>query len=93
MQKKHAKWLLLKEERLCKAAIKDRKALAKENKALAKLLAEKNKIMTMNRNEMDNITKEWHDMARREILKRRMIAARSDGFGVGGGIGGGGGEW
>ena len=29
----------------------------------------------MNRNDMDDITKELHDMATREILKRRMIAS------------------
>ena len=29
----------------------------------------------MNHNDMDDITKEWHDMARRDILKRRMIAS------------------
>ena len=33
--------------------------------------------MTMNRNDMDDLTKEWHDMARREFLKRRMVASAS----------------
>ena len=37
------------------------------------LLAEENKIMSMNRDDMDDLTKTWHDMARREILKRRMV--------------------
>ncbi|KAE8808493.1 Lactation elevated protein 1 [Hordeum vulgare] len=36
------------------------------------LLAEENKIMSMNRDDMDDLTKTWHDMARRAILKRRM---------------------
>ena len=31
----------------------------------------------MNRNDMDDLIKEWHDMARREILKRRMVASAS----------------
>ena len=31
--------------------------------------------MAMNRNDMDDLTKTWHDMARREILKRRMVAS------------------
>ena len=31
--------------------------------------------MSMNRNDMDDVTKTWHDMARREILKRRMVAS------------------
>ncbi|KAE8786195.1 Lactation elevated protein 1 [Hordeum vulgare] len=44
-QEKQKKWLLLKVEGLRKAAIEDRKALAGENKALAKLLAEQNKII------------------------------------------------
>ncbi|KAE8805696.1 Lactation elevated protein 1 [Hordeum vulgare] len=37
------------------------------------LLAEDNKIMSMNRDDMDGLTKTWHDMTRREILKRRMV--------------------
>ena len=44
---------------------------------MSKLLAEENKIMTMNRNNMDDLTKEWHDMARRESLKRRRVASAS----------------
>ncbi|KAE8770592.1 ALA-interacting subunit 1 [Hordeum vulgare] len=36
------------------------------------LLAEENKIMSMNRDDMDDLTKTWHPMTRREILKRRM---------------------
>ena len=31
--------------------------------------------MTLNRDDMNDITKEWHDMARKDILKRRMLAA------------------
>ena len=41
---------------------------------MSMLLAEENKIMSMNRNDMDDVTKTWHDMARREILRRRMVA-------------------
>ena len=66
---------MLKEEGLRKAAIEERKARASENKSLSLLLAEENKIMSMNRNDMDDVTKTWHDMARREILKRRMVAS------------------
>ncbi|KAE8775143.1 ALA-interacting subunit 1 [Hordeum vulgare] len=43
------------------------------------LLAKENKIMSMNRNDMDDLTKTWHDMARREILKRRMVFSASYG--------------
>ena len=66
---------MLKDEGLRKAAIEERRARAAENKAMSKLLAEENMIMTMNRNDMDDITKEWPDMARRDILKRRMVAS------------------
>src|SRR3954467_11941868 len=60
---------------LRKAAIEERRARAAENKSMSKLLAEENRIMTMNRNDMDDLTKERHDMARREILNRRMLAS------------------
>ena len=74
-REKQEKWQLLKDEGLRKAAIEERRVFADETKAMAKLLTEENKIMTLNRNDMDNITKEWHDMARRDILKRRMVAS------------------
>ena len=66
---------MLKEEGLRKAAIEERKARASETKSMSLLLTEENKIMSMNRNDMDDLTKTWHDMARREILKRRMVAS------------------
>ncbi|XBH64158.1 hypothetical protein VPH35_117984 [Triticum aestivum] len=74
-REKQEKWQLLKDEGLRKAAIEKRGARAAENKAMSKLLAEENRIMTLNRNDMDDIIKEWHDMARRDILKRRMLAS------------------
>ncbi|XBJ10746.1 hypothetical protein VPH35_015554 [Triticum aestivum] len=96
-QEKREKWQLLKEETMRKAAIEDRRAMADYNKAMTKLLAEENKIMMMNRNEMDEVTKEWHDIARLEILERRRLAARGNAvpmFGGGSASGGanGGGE-
>ena len=48
-----------------------------------KLLAVEYRIMTLNRNEMDDITKEWHDMASRDILKRRMLAVAGAGYNAG----------
>ncbi|KAE8800219.1 Lactation elevated protein 1 [Hordeum vulgare] len=66
-QEKQERWKLLKEA-------EDRKARAAENKTMTNLLAKENRIMTLNRNDMDDISKEWHDMTRREILKRRMLA-------------------
>ena len=74
-KEKQEKWQFLKEEGLRKAAIEERKARASENKSLSLLLAEENKIMSMNRNDMDDLTKTWHDMTRREILKRRIVAS------------------
>ncbi|KAE8779794.1 Lactation elevated protein 1 [Hordeum vulgare] len=74
-KEKQEKWQMLKEEGLRKAAIEERKARASETKSMSLLLAEENKIISMNRNDMDDLTKTWHDMARREILKRRMVAS------------------
>ncbi|XBI14823.1 hypothetical protein VPH35_057345 [Triticum aestivum] len=74
-KEKQEKWQMLKEEGLRKAAIEERKARASENKSMSLLLAEENKIMSMNRNDMDDVTKTWHDMARREILNWRMVAS------------------
>ena len=74
-KEKQEKWQMLKEEGLRKAAIEERKACASENKSMPLLLAEENKIMSMNRNDIDDVTKTWHDMARREILKRRMVSS------------------
>jgi hypothetical protein len=82
-REKQEKWQLLKDEGLCKAAIEERRVFADETKAMAKLLAEENRIMMLNRDDMDDVTKEWHDLARREILKRRMIAASGGCFGAG----------
>ncbi|KAE8796717.1 Lactation elevated protein 1 [Hordeum vulgare] len=74
-KEKLEKWQMIKEEGLRKAAIEERKARVSENKLMSMSLAEENKITSMNRNDMDNLTKTWHDMARREILKRRMVAS------------------
>ena len=57
-REKQEKWQLLKDEGSRKAAIEERRARAAENKAMSKLLAEENKIMTMNRNDIDDLTKE-----------------------------------
>ena len=44
--------------------MEERRVIVEENKSTAKLLAEENKILFMNRDEMDELAKEWHDMAR-----------------------------
>ena len=56
-REKQEKWQLLKDEGLRKAAIEERRTYAAENKAISKLLPEENKIMTLNRNDIDNLTK------------------------------------
>ncbi|KAE8778455.1 Lactation elevated protein 1 [Hordeum vulgare] len=69
-REKQERWQLLKD-------IKERRARAAENKAMSNLLAKENRIMTLNHNDMDDISKEWHDMTRIHILKRRMLACYS----------------
>ncbi|KAE8785176.1 Lactation elevated protein 1 [Hordeum vulgare] len=56
-KEKQEKWQMLKEEALRKAPIEERKARASETKSMSLLLAEENKIMSMNRNDMDDLTK------------------------------------
>ncbi|KAE8787560.1 Lactation elevated protein 1 [Hordeum vulgare] len=74
-KEKEEKWQMLKEEGLRKAAIEERKTRVSETKSMSLLLTEENKIMSMNISDMDDLTKTWHDMARRKILKRRMVAS------------------
>ncbi|KAE8771583.1 Lactation elevated protein 1 [Hordeum vulgare] len=57
-REKQEKWQLLKDEGLRKTVIEERRARAAENKAMSKLLFEENTIMTLNHNDMDDITKE-----------------------------------
>ncbi|KAE8796577.1 TGACG-sequence-specific DNA-binding protein TGA-2.1 [Hordeum vulgare] len=80
---KQEKWQLLNDKGLPKAPIEEGRVFAVETKAMAKLLVKENKIMTLKRDDMDDITKEWHDMTRRDTLKRRMVAATRGCFGVG----------
>nr|AGW47730.1 hypothetical protein [Hordeum vulgare subsp. vulgare] len=50
-REKQERWKLLKE-------VEERKACVAENKTMANILAEENRIMTLNRNDMDDINKE-----------------------------------
>ena len=52
-QKKQERWQQIWEEGLCKVAIEEIRAKADENKSIAKLIAEENKIMMMDRNGTD----------------------------------------
>ncbi|KAE8787939.1 ALA-interacting subunit 1 [Hordeum vulgare] len=79
-REKQERWKLLKD-------VEERRSCAAENKTMANLLAEENRIMTLNRNDMDDINKDWHDTTRREILKRRMLAFYNGGDGFSYGIG------
>ncbi|KAE8798475.1 Lactation elevated protein 1 [Hordeum vulgare] len=56
-KEKQEKWQMLKEEGLHKAAIEERKARVSETKSMSLLLAEENKIMSMNRNDTDDLSK------------------------------------
>ncbi|KAE8785358.1 putative galacturonosyltransferase 14 [Hordeum vulgare] len=56
-REKQEKWQLLKDAGLRKADVEERRVLDDETKAMAKLLVEENKIMTLNRDDMNNITK------------------------------------
>ena len=74
-----------------KGAIKEERANAEETRALAKLLAEENRIMMINQAKMDEVTLEWHTVLRQQILLRRKqatIDAGSDAAAVDGGGGG-----
>ncbi|KAE8794163.1 Lactation elevated protein 1 [Hordeum vulgare] len=73
-REKQERWQLLKDEGLRKAVIEERRARVAQKKAMSKLFVEENRVMTLNRNDMNDISKEWHDMTRRDILKRRMLA-------------------
>ncbi|KAE8767887.1 Lactation elevated protein 1 [Hordeum vulgare] len=56
-KEKLEKWQMLKEEGLRKAAIEERKVRASETKSMSLLLVEENKIMSMNRDDMNDLTK------------------------------------
>ncbi|XBJ05302.1 hypothetical protein VPH35_024117 [Triticum aestivum] len=59
-----------------KAQEKQEKWQLLKDKAMAKLLQEENKNMMMNRNDMDELTKEWHDIVRLEILDIKRLPER-----------------
>jgi hypothetical protein len=73
-QKKQMRWELLREDEKLKAAIDERRARAKEKRAMAEIIAEENKIMTIDSSKMDEFTKEWWNLSRMEILKRMREA-------------------
>ena len=74
-QEKQAKWEVLRQDELRKAAVEEKRASAEEKRAMAELIAEENKVMMMDPTTMDAFTKEWWDLSRMEILARRRAAA------------------
>jgi hypothetical protein len=76
-QEKQAKWELLRQDELRKAAVEEKRANADEKRAMAELIAEENKVMMMNPGNMDELTKEWWNLSRMEILARRREAAEA----------------
>jgi hypothetical protein len=74
-QEKQMCWALLQEDEKMKAAIDERRARAEEKRAMAKLIAEENKIMMMDSSKMDEFTKEWRNLSRMQFLQRRREAA------------------
>jgi hypothetical protein len=74
-QEKQAKWEILRQDEMRKAAVEEKRAMAEENRAMAELIAQENKVMMMDPSTMDALTKEWWDLSRMEILARRRAAA------------------
>nr|XP_051196593.1 uncharacterized protein LOC127309922 [Lolium perenne] len=73
-QEKQAKWEILRQDEMRKAAVEEKRAMAEENRAMAELIAQENKVMMMDPSTMDAFTKEWWDLSRMEILARRRAA-------------------
>jgi hypothetical protein len=60
---------LLQEDEKCKAAVKESRASADENRAVAELIYEENKTMMIDPSTMDAYTRELWDLTRMEILQ------------------------
>ncbi|KAE8780044.1 Disease resistance protein RPM1 [Hordeum vulgare] len=65
-REKQERWKLLKD-------VDERRAHAAGNKAMANLLTKENWIMTLNRNDMDNITKEWNNFGNNNAYRDNFI--------------------
>ena len=74
-QEKQAKWELVRQDEMRKAAMEEKRASADEKCAMAELIAEENKVMMMDPTNMDAFTREWWDLARKEIMARRREVA------------------
>jgi hypothetical protein len=87
-----ARWEAIREDDKRTQALEERKLELEEKKAMMELIADENKTMMMDPNTMDAFTREWLDMRREEIMKRRRLARlHSHANGVGAPMGGSGG--
>ncbi|KAK1662448.1 hypothetical protein QYE76_050607 [Lolium multiflorum] len=75
-KEKEEKWSMLREYAKRKADIEERRARAKENRAMAELIVAENATMMINPNEMDEFRLEWWTNAKMDILTRRREVAR-----------------
>jgi hypothetical protein len=102
-QEKQMRWELLREDENIKAVIDERRARAKEKRALAELIAEENMIMMMDSSKMDEFIKEWWNLSCIKILQQRpkvaalarggsMVETTGGDHGAGGCDGAGGGD-
>lgn len=83
-KEKEAKWITLREEAKRKGDIEERRACAKENRAMAELIATENATMMMNPTHMDEASLEWWKLMKTQILARRRDAARAAMMNAGG---------
>jgi hypothetical protein len=71
---KRARWEAIQEDEERKAALEERRIQLEEKKAMVELIADENMTMMMNPSTMDANTREWWDMRRAEIIKRKRLA-------------------
>jgi hypothetical protein len=84
-----ARWEVIREDDKRKHALDERRLELEENKAMVELIADENKMMTMDLSTMDAFTREWWDMRREEIMERRRLARlHAHGNGRGAPVGG-----
>jgi hypothetical protein len=69
-----AGWEAIREDDKRKHVLEERRIELEEKKAMMELIADENKTMMMDPSIMDAFTREWWDMRREEIMKRRRLA-------------------
>jgi hypothetical protein len=76
---------LHQEDEKCKAAVKESRASADENRAVAELIYEENKMMMIDPSTMDAYTRELWDLTRMQILQSGREEATTRAAVTGGG--------